>query len=345
MYVAPRPRAEDDPLFPLRVGALCAAMFAAIQVLDTQMPALTLALPAAFVLGLRGAFNIGKIIGLGIAAPILTLVLSWIFAVTREIPWLMILTTFVLLLGGIHLARQRGNNLGFIIAIITVLLSVMSLQNRAFLHVIRDELITDSIAAAIIVTLLYLVLPPKTKIIHDDRPQTATQSLFAGSVLRAGVATAYCFWLYLVLPPQDLIIALTALFPLVFPGRSAMINEAKDRLHGTVIGLALVMPALVIFATVPSFAVMAIVVALVGVGFGWGVMHGRMPPMVYQFATTTMLATTVTAMASDIAMQALISRFALTLTGAAGAVLAVMLIEETFPRFFKREPTLEPTPA
>jgi hypothetical protein len=50
-------------------------------------------------------------------------------------------------------------------------------------------------------------------------------------------------------------------------------------------------------------------------------------------------------MASDIAMQALISRFALTLTGAAGAVLAVMLIEETFPRFFKREPTLEPNPA
>lgn len=335
MYVAPRPTAADDPLFPVRIAACCAAMFALVEFLSTDLPGLTVALPLAFALGLRGAFNPGKLIGLGVATPILAWCLGWLFAVTREIPLLMALTSFALLIVGIHRARQKGDNLGFIVAMIVVLLSTMALQPRAVLDMMRDELMLDCVAGALVITLLYALIPPRTKLVHQDAPQIASENLLAGSVLRAFVVTCYCFWLYAVLPASDMIMALTALFPLVYPGRRSMLDEARARLLGTVLGLLIVVAVLAVFVTTPYFTVMLLALSLAGLGCGWGVMHGRLSPVAYQFALTTLLATTMTALTTQAALQAIISRFGLTLAGAAGSVLVVIFVEEMFPRVFK----------
>lgn len=337
MYVAPRPTIEDDPLFPVRISACCGAMFAAVEVFNTDMPSLTMALPLAFALGLRGAFNTRKLIGMGIAGPLLAWIMGWIFAVTREVPMLMVLSAFTLILAGIHLARQKGNSLGFIFAMIAVLLSTMALQHRAMLDIMRDELILDCIAGALVVTVLYALIPPRTRAVHDDIPQEATENLFAGSVLRAAVVTGFCFWLYTVLPATDMIMALTALFPLVYPGRRPMFVEAKARLWGTFYGLVMIAPVLLIFTAVPHFVVMMAALALAGLWFGWKMFDGPLPVMAYQFGLTTLLATTMTALFSQAPFQAILARLCLTLAGAAGAVILVILVEETFPRLFKAD--------
>jgi hypothetical protein len=296
-----------------------------------------MALPLAFALGLRGAFNTRKLIGMGVAGPALAWLMGWIFAVTRETPMLMVMTSLTLILVGIHIARQKGNNLGFIFAMIAVLLSTMALQNRAMLDIIRDELILDCIVGALVATVLYVLIPPRTREVQDDQPQEATDSLFAGSVLRAAVVTGFCFWLYAVLPATDMIMALTALFPLVYPGRRSMLVEAKARLWGTVLGLMLMGPVLLVFTMVPHFGVIMAVLAMAGLWFSWKMFDGPLPVMAYQFGLTTLMATVMTAFFSQAPFQAILARLCLTLAGAAGAVILVILIEETFPRLFKAD--------
>jgi uncharacterized membrane protein YccC len=235
------------------------------------------------------------------------------------------------------LARQKGNNLGFIFAMIAVLLSTMALQHRAMLDIMRDELILDCIVGALVTTVLYVLIPPRTREVHDDKPQAATASLFGGSVLRAAVVTGFCFWLYAVLPAPDIIMALTALFPLVYPGRRSMLVEAIARLWGTVLGLVLLAAVLLIFTMVPHFSVTMAVLALSALWFGWKMFDGKLPVMAYQFGLTTLRATTMTIFFSQSPFQAIFARLCLTLAGAAGAVILVILIEETFPRLFKAD--------
>lgn len=335
MYVAPGPRVQDDPNFPVRIAAFSVAMLAIADSVSSSMPPLAVALPVSFALTLRGAFNPAKMAAFGIALPAMTWLFGLFFAITREIPALMVLGAFTLIFLGIHITRQTGNVLGFMIGVISVLLSTMALQHRAMLDIMRDEIITSCISGAIVLVLLYALIPTRTRIIHEDHPQPADRSLLAGSVLRAAVVTGYCFWLYAVLPAQDMLMGLAALFPLVYPGRRAMVLEARERMLGTAFGLAATIAILGIFVQAPSMIVLMVLFALSGLGFGMGMMRGRRPVLVHQFAHSVMLSTVMTALSSQAAIQAVLSRYGLTLAGAVGAVLVVVLVEEMAPRLFR----------
>ncbi|MDO5656868.1 MAG: FUSC family protein [Paracoccus sp. (in: a-proteobacteria)] len=332
MYVPPRPSAKDDPLFPARIGALCAAMLVMTQLTAPQMPPLAIALPVGIALGQRGAFNPAKIIGAGLAIPLIAWALSFVFALTREIPWLMVLLAFALNLGGIHLARRNGNPAGMLLTIVVVMLSTMALQHRAMLNIMRDELTSAMLFAVPVLVVLYALLPPKTRRIHLDEVTAPRPDMLPGSVIRAIVLTGFCFWLYAVLPAQDMMLAVAALFPLVFPSPNEMRAEARQRSAGTLLGVLGAGLALAIFTAVPMFVVLLAIFAISGVVFGWLMIHGRAPVLVYQFGLTVLLGVVATALTSASPAQAAISRIALTLGGAMGAVLAIVLLEYLWAR-------------
>ncbi len=340
MYVAPRPQFRDDPNFPIRIAACSAIMLAIADGVTALVPVVVVSFPVAFALSLRGAFNLRKTIAFGVALPVVTWLLGLFFAILREVPLLMVLGAFTVILLGIHIARQTGNVLGFLIAMISVLLSIMAMQSRAMLDIARDDIITGCVSVAVVMTLLYALMPARTNVIQDNVVLMARRSLLAGSILRALVVTGYCFWLYSVLPASDMLLAMMALFPLVYPGRGSMIAEARERVLGTVLGIAATVAVLAIFLEVPYFSTLMVLFALSGLGFGWGMIKGRMPVLVYQFAHLVLLGTAVTALTSQAATQALFSRYGLTLVGTAGAVVIVLLVEESFPRLFRNEADL-----
>lgn len=336
MYVAPRPLAEDDPLFPARVGLMSAAALVVAHFATPQMPPMAIALPVGMMLGLRGAFNPVRVIGAAIAFPVLAWVLSFLVALTREIPWLMVLTAFSIFLLGIHLARQRGNPVGMIIALLMVIISSVGLQNRAVLDIMRDELTFAGLVGGVLTVLAYALLPPRSTDVHLDDPQPAEESLLAGSVIRALVLTGVSFWLYSVLPASDMTMALTALYPVVFPTRGLMLAEARGRMLATIFGVFASLPILAIYAEIPEVSLLAVLFGLAGIGFGWLMIHGPRPVLVYQFAITVMLGTVMTALTSQSAAQATIARILLTLGGGLAALAVTALLESAWMRFSRR---------
>ncbi|MBN8629856.1 MAG: FUSC family protein [Rhodobacterales bacterium] len=336
MYVAPRPLAEDDPLFPARVGVMSAAALIVAHFATPQMPPLAVALPVGLILGLRGAFNPVRVIGMAVGVPALAWGLSFLVALTREIPWLMVLTAFTVFLLGIQIARQQGNPVGMIIALLMVIISSMGLQNRALLDIVRDELTYAGLVGGVLIVLAYALLPPRREDIHIDDPQTAEDSLLAGSVIRALVLTGISFSLYATLPASDMMLAMAALFPVVFPTRGLMLAEARARMLATFLGVLAALPVLAIYAEIPEVSLLAVMFCLTGIGFGWLMIHGARPVLVYQFAVTVMLGTVMTALTSQSAAQATIARIVLTLGGGIAALAATALLEYAWMRLSRR---------
>ena len=63
MYVTPRPQAEDDPLFAVRLASAAALGFLIAVVLQSPMPMLTPALTVGMMAGMRKRFDAKKAFG------------------------------------------------------------------------------------------------------------------------------------------------------------------------------------------------------------------------------------------------------------------------------------------
>lgn len=327
MYVAPRPKLEDDPLFALRLALLCVISFAAVQWIKPVLPALVVALPIGLMAGQRKRFDPL----LGIVAPLLFVALVWIMALfvsaTRELPLLMIAVTFWIFFGGFFLIRRTGSPIGILVIMAAALMSIMGLKSPSTLFYFRDGFTQGALLSLVAVPVLYWLIPPASSEVHRREVTLVADHRGRGSLIRATVLLLLCFWLYAVMPASDMILAIGAIFVLVFPTRGQAVSEALQRSLATLYGTGAALLILGALSWNGHFAILLGLVALAGLAFGWRMMEGPQPSMVYQYGLSVCLALVAGALSSQSPAYAALMRVLLTGAGAISAALLVALLD------------------
>jgi uncharacterized membrane protein YccC len=145
--------------------------------------------------------------------------------------------------------------------------------------------------------------------------------------IRGGVLLLLSFWLYAVLDAANLMLAVAAVFVLVFPTREQLYAEAWERTLATMIGAAISFAILYSFDYMAHFPVLLILVFLGGLFLASRMMNGSHPPMVYQFAFSVMISLVAGALSTQNPVSASTLRIVLTLVGAVGAAFLTALLE------------------
>jgi uncharacterized membrane protein YccC len=228
---------------------------------------------------------------------------------------------------GFYLVQKTGNPFGMLLLIVTALMSIMGMNSIPAMLVMRDGFTEACIVAAILIPLVYAILPPVSgaRMVEHYVPSTSPHALSA--LIRTIVLLGISLWLYTVINTSNIILAIAPVFVLVFPTRETFFAEAWERSFATLLGAA--MAGLVLLGTMISahFHLLLGYTFLAAFFLGSRMMRGRHPSMVYQFALSVMLALTSTALSTSEPSYAAMTRILLTLVGAIGAAYATALLE------------------
>ncbi len=327
MYVTPRPDASEDPLYGVRLAAIGTLAYGAAIVLDAPMPAIVAALPLGLIAAQRKAFDPVK----GIAGPITMAVVAYVMAyaveVLRPMPLVYIGAMWLAYFIGFRMILQSGAQMGMLIVIMTVLMSIMGMNGSAMVEIMRDGFFQASMVALVIGPLLYLVLPPRTRERHVDTPTPGNGNLNMGAAIRATVLLVFSFWLYSVMQPTDMMMAIIAAMVLVFPTRHAVYSEANQRIRATLYGSVAALLVLWLFTLSQHLSILLGLTFLIGLWFGHKMFTGRHPSMVYQYGFSVALALIAGALSTQDAGYAVFTRIVLTLTGALVAAVGVAFLD------------------
>lgn len=327
MYVAPRPEASTDPNYALRLALTGMLSYVAVVILNPVLPAVIAALPVGLVGAQRKAFNVGKAIGGPIAMIVMVYVMTALVELLRPMPWVYVSAMWLIYFFGFLMILQTGTQAGMLIIIITVLMSVMGMNGNATVEFLRDGFVQASLVCMVLAPLVYAIIPPNTQEQHIDEPMPHQGNNVVGAAIRASVLLGLSFWLYAVMQPSDMMMAVIAALVLVFPTRQTVFFEAKQRIMATAFGTFCALLTLVIFSFVSHLYMLLGVIFLCGLWLGHLMMYGKQPSMVYQYALSVMLALVAGAVATQDAGYAAFTRVILTLAGAFAAAFTVALLD------------------
>lgn len=327
MYVTPRPIAAEDPHYGIRLGLTRALAYAAIPILNPALPPIIAALPVGLIAAQRRAFEPGKLIGGVVAMIVLPWAMTWLAEWLRPMPLVYVTTMWALYFTGFLMILRSGAQAGMLIVVVTVLISVMGMHGSATVETLRDGFVQASLVALVIGPLVYLILPARTREKHVDDPTPGAGNAVIGAAIRASVLLALSFWLYAVMQPSDMMMAVVAAMVLVFPTRRAVFSEALQRIRATFYGGAVALGILALFTLSPHLPILLVLIFLGGLWLGQKMLFGRHPSMVYQYAFSVTLALVAGALSTQDPGYAIFTRIVLTLTGAFAAAFAVALLD------------------
>ncbi|AKH69273.1 Fusaric acid resistance protein-like/Protein of unknown function (DUF2955) [Spongiibacter sp. IMCC21906] len=328
MYVAPRPRVEDDPLFAVRLASAATLGFIIAVVLQSPMPMLIPALAVGMMAGMRKRFAPQKAFGGPLVMIVMIVVFSGLVSLTRPMPAVLISIIGMLYVLAYYLILKTGNPIGMLILIVTVLMSIMGMNSLMAMEVMRDAFIEGSLVALVTTPLLYLLMPPvSTEKMIEVHPPAPGEHIMLQALIRGAVLLLQTFWLYTVVDETSVMLAMAAVFVLVFPSREQLFAEAKERTFATVLGGGMALLIVALFSLMAHFAILLLLIFLGGLFFASRMMNGRHPSMVYQFAFSVMIALTIGGLSSQSPFESAIVRIALTLAGAITAAFLTSLLE------------------
>ena len=333
MYVAPRPRVEDDPLFAIRLS--CGAVVGFLLAIGLQSPLAMLppALIVGLMAGMRKAFDAKKGIGAPVAMIVMVATLSFIVDLARPMPIVLVMIVWALCVLSYYVILKTGNPIGMLIAIVAVLMSVMRMDSAQAMVFMRDGFIEASLCALFAIPILYMIFPPRAKELMVEIYEPAKEGHHGlRALIRGSVLLILSFWLFSILDSSNMMIAVAAVFVLVFPTTKQLYAEAWERTVATLIGGVMALLILAVFTPIAHFPVLLILVFLGGLFIASRMIDGYYPPMVYQFAFSAMISLVAGGLSTQAPVDATILRIVLTLFGAIAAAFMTALLEQIFIR-------------
>ncbi len=328
MYVTPRPNVVEDPLYAVRLGLTGALAYAAIPILNPALPPIIAALPVGLIAAQRAAFNPVKMIAAPIVMIVLVYVMTWLVEQLRPMPAVYVGAMWLTYFAAFRMILKTGAPLGMLIIIVAVLMSVMGMHGTATVETMRDGFIQAALVAAVIGPLVYLILPARTSRKHVDAPVPSPGNIETGAAIRATVLLGLSFWLYSVMQPSDMMMAMIAAMVIVFPTRTAVWSEAGQRVRATLYGTGIALGILALFTLSQHLMILLGLIFLAGLYLGGRMLYGRQPSMVYQYAFSVTLSLVAGALSTQDAAYASFTRIVLTALGAGAAAFAVALLDQ-----------------
>lgn len=326
MYVTPRPDARDDPHYAVRLGLTGALSYLAVAILNPALPPVVAALLVGLIAAQRRAFNWGRATGAPMAMTVMVTVFTRAVEQLRPMPLVYVGAMWLTYFGGFLVILRTGAPMGMLILIVAVLMSVMGMNGLATVETMRDGFVQASLVALVLAPLVYRLALPRTREAHVDDPVPGPGHAATGAVIRASVMMALTFWLYTVMQPADMMMAMVATMVLVFPTRKAVTSEAMQRVCATLYGGAAALALLALWMLWPHLPILLGLIFLAGLGFGHLMLVGRQPSMVYQYAFSVVLALVAGALSTQDPGYATFTRIVLTVAGAFAAAFTVGLL-------------------
>ena len=327
MYVTPRPDFREDPNYGIRLGLTGAFAYAAIPLLDPVLPPIIAALPVGLIAAQRRVFDPAKLIGGVVAMIVLPWIMTWLVVSLRPMPLAYVTVIWGFYFAGFLMILRTGAQAGMLIVIVTVLFSVMGMHGSATVETLRDGFLQAAVVTLVVGPIVYLLVPAQTRERHTDDPMPGQGNAVTGAIIRATVLLGLSFWLYAVMEPSDMMMAVVAAMVLVFPTRESVFSEALQRVRATLRGGALTLAILALFILSPHLPIILGLIFLCGLWLGQKMLFGPHPSMVYQYAFSVVLALVAGALSTQDAGYATFTRIVLTLTGAFSAAIAVALLD------------------
>lgn len=336
MYVAPRPKAKNDPLFAVRLALGCVCALLVAIAIQSKMPMLLPSLTVGLMAGMRKTYDIKKAVGGPLALIVIISVFYVLMSLLHVMPVLSILVVFMLSTLSYLIILKTGNPIGMLLLISLTLMSVMGAKSLPAMAVIQEGFIEGALTAFIIIPILYWLLPSVAKepLVEEYVPDEHGYHL-QRAMIRSLVMILLLAWLYTVLDTSNMILAMAAVFSLVFPTKEHQFDEAKERSMATAIGGGFALLILGLSALMGHLIILLLLIFLVALLLGDRMMHGRQPPMVNQFALSVMVALTVGGLTNQEPISSTFLRVSLTLVGAVGAAYLSALLENLFLPHFR----------
>lgn len=327
MYVTPRPVVDEDPLYAVRLALTGMLAYAAVPILNPALPPIIAALPLGLIAAQRKAFNPIKMIAGPLVMIVMVYAATWFFEQLRPMPVVYVGAAWLAYFIAFRMILKTGAPLGMLIIIVALLMSIMGMHGTATLETMRDGFAQASLVALVIGPLVYILLPARTKTLHVDTPVPTPGWVEVGAAIRATVLLGLSFWLYSVMQPSDMMMAMIAAMVIVFPTGARVWDEAFQRIRATLYGAAVAMLVLWLFTLSQQLVIILGLIFLSGLFFGSKMLRGPQPSMVYQYAFSVTLALVAGALSTQDASYAAFTRIVLTLMGAFTAAFVVALLD------------------
>ena len=329
MYIAPRPQPNDDPLFATRLALGCTLSILISLVVQSPMPMLLPVFIVTLQGGMRKAFDVKKAIGSPVLLMITIQVFYWMLSYLHVMPAMTILVVFLVCSVAYFITIKSGNPVGILILISMVFMSVMGAKSSALLVVVRDAFIEAAVVSLLLIPLLYGLLPSRATapLLEEFQPDLHGFQ-FERAMLRSAVLMLLLGGLYTLLDQSNMVLAITAIFALIFPCKEHQYEEARERSFATLVGGAIALTILAIVGYVGHLFVLLMVIFVFSLYLSNKIMYGSQPPMVYQFALSVSLTLVVSSLNNQSPVYLTLLRIVMTLIGTVGAVFLYAVLED-----------------
>jgi len=331
MFVAPRPLAEDDPLFPVRVAIMPVIGFMIGMALRSPLAMIFPTLMFSLLAGNRKAFDPRRVFSAPIVFSAVLWLMSGIVLMLSGIPSVLMLVIGIIYFLAFYLIQRTGNALGMLLIVGVALMAIMGMGSYPSMAYLRSEMTKAALCSAVVAPLLYAVLPPRTNEINVDQYVPAFPSGWGvRAANRTVVMLGYTFFLFTILDFSNMMLAIAGMFVLVHSTRRSIWAEAGQRCFSVILGGTLALTILALLNWVGHLAVLLGLIFLATLWLGQKMLTGRLPAMAYQDAGSVMLSLVGSALATSEPSFAFIQRAGLTIIGTLIAALLVSILDALF---------------
>jgi outer membrane protein len=237
VFIAHRPRVEDDPLYAVRLAIMpVVGLFVGIALrspLASVFPVMMYALMATN----RKAFDPGRVF----AAPIIFSAALWIMSgvvVTLQgMPLALLAATALIYFTAFYLIQRTGNAMGLLLIVAMALMSIMALGSYASMSFLRSEMTKAALATAIVSPILYWLLPAATT---EKNVDVTVPAYDDGWAVRAAIRTVvmfiYTLILFTFLDASNIFLAIAGMFVLVQSRPGPIWSETRMRIESVLLG-------------------------------------------------------------------------------------------------------------
>lgn len=333
MFIAPHPDYDDDPLFPIRVALMPIIGFVLGMALRSPMAMIYPTLMFSLLAGNRKAFDPSKVFAAPIVFSATLWIVSGIVVMLQGVPLVLMVVMFLLYFGAFYLIQKTGNPFGMLIAVAGVLMSIMGLGSYQAMDLLRIEMSKAALLSALVIPLLYALLPPKTIERNVDiYVPSDPDGRAARALIRASVLFLLSLYLYTILDFSNMFLAIAAMFVLVHTTRDSVRAEAGRRAFSVLLGGGLAMGILTLLTISGHLIVLLCLIFLATLWLGHLMIRGRLAAMAYQDAASVMISLVGSALATAEPSFAFLQRAALTVAGVLVAGLAVTILDQVFAK-------------
>lgn len=333
MFVAPRPLVEDDRWFAVRLALVPAIGLVLGLWLRSPLAVIYPTMMFGLMASNRKAFNLVRVVAAPVMFSGMIWLMSFVVLMFQGIPAMLVALLALFYFAACYMIQRTGNAMGMLIIAAAVMMSVMGISSYMAMDYLRVEMTKASFATAIVAPILYWLLPTTTKEVAVDVYVPADENgRVIKSAIRALVLLVLSGYLFTILDASNMMLAVGAMFVVVFPTRETLWSEALERTFSTLLGGVLALFVLWLMTISAHLEVLVVSSFLLTLWLCQKMLTGKLSPMFYQYAASVMISTIGSALSSSEPWFTFVQRVALTMAGAIAAAFAVSLLEALLVR-------------